>query len=189
MACTINLFSMLTGSPDSGGSWAQSGGNPQSLTLSGGHLGTVDFTGAIIGSYLFTYNIGTVPCNDSSTVTVTVNAGADSGETKSYTYCNVDAVPKNLFGLLGGTPDNDGTWSGNGTASAGYSAGVGGDPTDNTFTPSLSAVGIFSFIYTVNHGDGTTPGGCTNCTSTTTMTITVTAAADAGGNGVVTVCN
>ncbi len=95
-----------------------------------------------------------------------------------------------MYTLLGGSPlpETDGVWTGSGTASPGYDANTAaGD--DDTFNPLAATVGTYLFTYTVDNGDVTTPGGCTNCEATATLTINVVAAGDAGTNGAVTLCN
>ena len=189
MACSFDLYAQLGGTPDSGGLWTQTGG-PQSVppSLTNPQLGTVDFTGALAGAYTYDYIVGTAPCDDTSTVTITVAEGAEAGIGADTILCDSDASVYTLYNFLGGTPDVDGTWSGTGTTSPGYSAG-GATPTDDTFQPSTAGVGKWTFVYTVNHGDTSTPAGCDNCIDTATIVITVTAAADAGTGVSLTVCN
>ena len=210
MACTYNLHSNLTGSPQPGGTWLPGSPNdgdcsdlintnPQAISITGGDLGTIDVSGTLSGDYEFTYVVGSSPCQGCATVAVTVNEGAiiDAALT-SKTYCEDDATAYNLFTeFFNPGTDTDGAWTGGGTSSAGYfgnglvqGLGTLTNPQDDTFTPSLAGVGTYLFIYTVNHGNGTTPPGCTNCVKQQNITITVTAAGNAGipGPGV-TLCN
>lgn len=208
MACSVNLKSFL-GTSDSGGTWAPGapdGGdcttlintNPQAIAISGGDLGTIDVSAALAGTYEFTYVVGSPPCVDCATVTVTVNDGAViNGTVTAESFCDNDNTDYNLFSryFTVGT-STDGTWSNTGTLSSGYKgngvavgAGTPGNPQDDTFNPDLAGVGVYPFTYTVNHGDGTTPGGCDNCTETYTITLTVTALGNAGTNASVTLCN
>lgn len=83
----VNLFDSLTGVPDTGGSWIYSltnGGNltcevdtipvvlapgdPVGLT----HYSEVDFLTVIPDTYIFEYTVGTPPCNDSASLSITV---------------------------------------------------------------------------------------------------------------------
>jgi len=209
MACTYNLRTALGGSPQTGGTWSpghpNSGDcadlintNPQSVTITGGELGTIDASGIIAGEYEFTYVVGSAPCQGCATVTVTVEDGAFIDATlTSKTYCTDDDTDYVLFEeFFNPGTDTDGAWTGGGTSSAGYKgngvtvgAGTPTNPQDDTFNPSDAGVGSYTFIYTVNHGDGTTPGGCTNCVQSQTITIVVTAAGNAGTDGAVTLCN
>ena len=194
MACTFNLIDELGGTPSSGGTWTETSTTTpdyetQGGTITNGDQGTVDFTGINAGTYTFEYDTGGV-CNDQSIVTVTVVDGANAGADASVSQCTSDNTAYVLFTLLGGTPDNNGTWSGTAITSAGYSdLGTPTDPTDDTFNPSLVPAGTYTAIYTVDNSTADTPAGCDNCTATATITITVSAALDAGIDGTATVCN
>ncbi|WP_282117741.1 gliding motility-associated C-terminal domain-containing protein [Maribacter aquivivus] len=92
-----DLFAQLTGSPDSGGTWADNGN------------GTHTYTVAAIA-----------PCtiDDESTVTVTEQAQPNAGIDGTLNICVGDSFDNNdLFAQLTGSPDTDGTWvdNGNGT--------------------------------------------------------------------------
>ncbi|HYG03559.1 MAG TPA: PKD-like domain-containing protein [Chryseosolibacter sp.] len=77
----FDLFANLVGAPDAGGIWTLEPGAPQSVPVTGN---TVDFTGALAGTYVFEYFILGVSCSDATayvtvnvTETPTANAGAD----------------------------------------------------------------------------------------------------------------
>ena len=162
----INLFSVLGGTPNAGGTWS----GPSSLT--GGSSGTFTPGTNTAGTYTYTIN-GTAPCSGvfSSTVTVTVNTAPNSGTSSSTSVCsNGSAI--NLFSLLGGSPSTNGSWSGPSTLTGG-SLG--------TFTPGTNTAGIYT--YTVN---GIAPCAAT---SVATITVTVNTAVTAGTNGSTTVCS
>lgn len=218
MACSISLFGLLTGAGiNTTGNWtAQTTINnldwgigsdentpPGSFSTGSFSVGNSIGSGAYLfidpsnvtaGAYDFQYTVGTGSCADDATVTVTVQDGADAGTAVTgITWCNDDATAYDIFTtFLGGTPDTDGAWSGNGTANAGYSNNsTPSDPTDDTFQPSLAGVTsgstTFTFVYTVDKGGS---ADCSdNCVDTTTISVTVAAAGNAGGNGAVTVCN
>lgn len=204
MACTITLFDYLGGTPDTGGTWVLTSGGPTDLSVNGAatatysngnaigvnHTVTVGVNDTAAGSYVFTYSVGAVPCADTATVTVTVVDGAVAGTDFTISYCDSDNTEKNLYNLLGVTPlpETDGTWSGSGTSSPGYTANTAAG-NDDTFNPFDAGVGSYIFTYTVDNGNVTTPPGCTNCEDTATITINVVDTGDAGTNGAVTLCN
>jgi len=205
MACTITLFDYLGGTPDTGGTWVLTSGGPTDLSVNGAatatysngnaigvtHTVTIGVSDTPSGTYVFTYTVGSVPCSDTATVTVTVVDGAVAGTANTYTYCDSDTTIYNIYSLLGVSPlpDTDGTWTNTGTMSSGHEANTASG-SDDTFQPSASeGVGTYLFTYTVDNGDVTTPGGCTNCEDSVTITINVVDTGDAGTNGAVTLCN
>lgn len=77
----FDLLANLVGAPDAGGIWTLDPGAPQSVPITGN---TVDFTGALAGTYVFEYFILGVSCSDATaylTVNLseapTINAGTD----------------------------------------------------------------------------------------------------------------
>lgn len=97
----IDLFSLLGGSPDTGGTW--------SPVL---NSGTGIFDPAIDTSNVYTYTLNpTTPCNisDSATITVTVEQTPLAGSDASISLCISDSAV-DLFSLLVGA-DTGGTWS------------------------------------------------------------------------------
>lgn len=222
MACSVNLFNLVGGVPNTGGSWTLQSGGPVSFSVNGGaaqtfsngntvgsgHLVTIDtVAGTANGTYVFRYSVGTVPCLDTSDVTVTVIDGALAGSDITFTRCNTDTVVYNIFeiisggnGIGGGSPNPDvdetGVWSGSGTGPAFTTAPNNAykpntaSPTDDTFQPSLVNMGAnpsvtASFTYTVNKGG---PPGCTNCQDSATLTFITVLAGNAGNDGSVTLC-
>ena len=216
MACPINLFSRLAadpilGPPNTTGIWFAgqpvagdcnniSNTNPAALPLTGGHLGTLDVSGAIPGTYFFTYVVGEDPCIDCSTVQVTINpqaeltfnatyctADVDGNVTCNRTFCDGDNTAYNLYNVfLTGTPTTGASWS---TAvGTGYVPG-GATVTDDTFNPDVAGPGSYTFTFTLNNGDGTTPIGCTNCVRTAVINLTVDSQPNAGVPQNITLCN
>ena len=119
----VDLFTILGGNPDSGGSWDPA--------LSSG---TGVFDPAVDPAGVYTYAI-TSPCgNDSATVTVNINPAPNAGVDAVVDLCNTDS-PVDLFTILGGNPDSGGTWN---------PALSGGN---NIFDPAIDSAGIY--IYTV----------------------------------------
>lgn len=143
-APTLNLFDVLGANPDNGGSW----NGPSVLT--GGDLGTFD--PATMNSGVYTYTVGSIPCQESAAITVNVNSTGNAGSDNSINFCN-NALATNLFDQLGGNPDNNGTWSG-------PSALTGGDL--GTFDPATMLEGAYT--YTV----GNSP-----CDNSATINVTV----------------
>ncbi|MUH38286.1 hypothetical protein D9O36_20755 [Zobellia amurskyensis] len=87
------LFSQLSGTPDSGGTW--------SPTMAGA------------GTYIYTVT-AILPCtvDDISEVVVSEQAAPDAGTDGTLTICEGTTVTESqLFSQLGGTPDSGGTWS------------------------------------------------------------------------------
>lgn len=116
----FNLFTLLTGNPQSGGTWSN---------------GTGTYNPPANDPGVFTYTLtGTTPCpNASSTVTVLEVAQPNAGTPATTTVCSTDG-PFNMTLRLGGTPQ-PGTWT------------FGGDPHSNIFVPGVDAPGVY--IYTV----------------------------------------
>lgn len=216
MACPFNLFSRinndpLLGPPDTTGTWVPGqpvsgncanivNANPAALPISGGHLGTLDVSGAIPGTYYFTYSVGGGACIDCTTVTVTINPEAQITANSIYcttdvngnvscsrTFCDGDNTAYNLYSnFVNGTPTTGLTIS---TATgAGYVPGTS-SATDDTFNPDVAGPGSYTFTFTLNNGDGTTPIGCTDCVKTAVINITVDSQPNAGIGQSVTLCN
>lgn len=98
---TVNLFSLLGGTPQGGGTWTDPNNAPHSATL--------DPSLDPAGMYTYTIN-GILPCpTASTTVTITINQPVDAGLDATLALCRADA-PADLFTALGGTPDAGGTW-------------------------------------------------------------------------------
>lgn len=156
-AAPFQLSTLITGG-QTGGTWTDPSGSV--------------FTGTFIpgtstpGAYKYKL-IGTAPCeNDSAIVTVFVNAAANAGISTLASICsNGDPVP--LVTLLGGSPDNNGSWT--------YNSGT----TDPIFDPDTDGQGVY--VYTV---EGAAP--CT--TATSQVVVTITQQASAGSNGSLTAC-
>ncbi|WP_165780062.1 T9SS type B sorting domain-containing protein [Hanstruepera neustonica] len=137
-----DLFTILGGTPDSGGTWSPALGS-----------GTGLFDPTVDAPGVYTYTVaGTPPCPDASaTVTVTVVPEPNAGTNGSIDICNNDAT-QDLFTALGGTPDSGGTWS------PALASGTG------LFDPAVDAPGIYT--YTVA---GTPP--CPDASATVTVTV------------------
>ncbi len=157
-AGTVDLFTVLGGTPDAGGTWS-----PALNSGSGVFDPTVDVAGTY--TYTLTNTVCTTP--SSSQVVVTVQELPDAGTDANLDLCSTDAAV-DLFTILGGTPDAGGIWS------PALSSGSG------VFDPSLDTAGVYT--YTV---DAIAP--CTTNASAT-ATVTIQTPPDAGTDGSVDLC-
>jgi gliding motility-associated-like protein len=166
----FNLFTSLSGTPDTGGTWLQTSG--ASRTITGDN---VNLNGAAAGSYVFQYTVtGTSPCtNATSQVTVNVVAAPNAGANNSVSSCN-NTSSFNLFTNLSGSPDPGGVWS--------QTSGVARAITGNNVNLNGASAGVYVFRYTVT---ATSP--CSNATAD--VTVTVVEAPDAGISASVSACN
>ncbi|MGB5980586.1 MAG: gliding motility-associated C-terminal domain-containing protein, partial [Nonlabens sp.] len=125
----IDLFTLLGGIPDAGGTWI-----PALASGSGVFNPSVDSA----GSYTYTVN-SIAPCTTSATASVNVNiqTAPDAGANGALDLCS-DTSPIDLFTALGGTPDAGGTWS------PALASGSG------VFDPSVDAQGIYTYTINVN---------------------------------------
>lgn len=155
----FSLFAQLGGTANTGGTWTGPNG-PHSATFTPG----VDDPGA------YTYTVvGSVPCpNATAVVNVSIVVAPNAGVDGDTTVCSNNA-PFQLFALLGGGPDLNGTWT-----------APGGGAHDGTFTPGSSTAGIYSY---------TVPGQAPCANDVSTVTVDVVLAPVAGTNGTITVCS
>ena len=163
---SIDLFSVLGGTPDLGGSWS----GPD--TLANGDQGTFDPASNTDGTYIYTVSNGS--CTESAIVDISVTPVGNPGSDGTAEYCTTDAA-EDLFDKLSGNPDTGGTWT---------------DATGNTFgtndrgnlDPSILGVsGSGEYTYTV------TPPGCSTPASSK-VTVTITETPETGTNGNLSIC-
>ncbi len=156
----VDLFSLLGGNPWTGGTWTSPNGDPHAPVFFAG----VDEPGA------YTYHVADVePCpGDEAVVFVSVVQAPDAGTSTALSIFSTDPSLA-LFNLLGGSPDQGGTWS------------VDGLPSNGEVQPFLLTPGTHIFTYTVQ---GVPP--CGNATATVALNITVPCTA--GMDGQATVC-
>lgn len=155
-----DLATILTGSPDQGGTWWDPAGAEMSDAV-------VDPATMASGAYLHIVPGVGVCTNDTATVQVTIHQAVDAGEDASLMLCR-DAVPFSMRSALGGTPSTAGVW----TAPAG---GVVPDQLD----PAIAVPGTYT--HTVI---GSAP--CAN--DVALLVIDLDPVPVAGGDGSLTLC-
>ncbi|MEB2342796.1 MAG: gliding motility-associated C-terminal domain-containing protein, partial [Flavobacteriia bacterium] len=158
----VNLAGLLAGTPDQGGTWTA----PDSSVMPSGIINP-----ATASSGQYTYTVaGNASCPDASaTVSISINLAPDAGTNGSLAACSSDD-PVALFGLLGGSPDQGGTWT----------MQPVGTPFNGTLDPASDPSG--SYVYTV--------AGLAPCPSASAqVTVTVTQAPDAGNDSTLALCS
>ncbi|MEZ4756933.1 MAG: gliding motility-associated C-terminal domain-containing protein [Flavobacteriales bacterium] len=155
----VDLFTLLGGTPDAGGSWTGPGGIP--------HGASFDPASDTPGTY--TYTVGTInpPCSAQTTVQITVVAPPSAGADAVLDLCT-SSPQTALLGLLNGA-DPGGVWT-----------GPTGAPFNGVFDPATNAAGVHSYVV-----NGTAP--CASASAE--VIVNVTPAAAAGDDASVTLCN
>lgn len=125
----VDLYTLLGGSPQTGGSW--------SPALNSG-TGVFDPLTDIGGVYTYTVFGDSVCADDTATVDVMVGITPNSGEDGDAFFCISDG-PSDLIDLLSGTPDSGGTWS----PSLASGTGIFDPALDNSGTYTYTVVGAF----------------------------------------------
>lgn len=100
----INLFEFIDNGPANTGTWSHVSG-PSTLSFSGGNLGTVNFNGLAVGTYVARYTI--VP-GCTADVTINVVAQANAGVDKTITVCDSYGAQNLQSQTGGGCGDMDG---------------------------------------------------------------------------------
>lgn len=119
----VDLF-LLLGNADIGGTWSPT-------LVSGSSI----FDPLLDNAGVYTYSIANACSDESSTVVITITAEANAGSDSSISICVVDGS-LDLFTILGGSPDANGTWS------PALSSNTG------VFDPAIDSSGVYT--YTVN---------------------------------------
>ena len=109
----FDLFSLLSGTVDSGGTWTDDSANPISGALNANIL---DLSQLVVNTYNFTYSITDAnTCTNSSTVTIIIEEAPESGTALTpVPFCISEITTGqtyNLFDLLSSDADQAGTWS------------------------------------------------------------------------------
>ncbi|MBK9194460.1 MAG: gliding motility-associated C-terminal domain-containing protein [Flavobacteriales bacterium] len=154
-----DLFNILGGSPDAGGSWL----DPNGIA----HSGLFDPAVDVPGGYTYTVT-GTSPCpNATATAAVAVATLPDPGLPGAVTLCASDGAI-GLFAQLGGIPDPGGAWT-----------DPNGLPFAGTFDPALHQIGTYTYTIAV-------PPPCSSVS--TTVDVDVIQPPDPGSNGILIAC-
>lgn len=154
-----DLFPLISGFPNAGGTWSDPLGNAFS--------GLLDPSVGLSGAYIYTL-IGSAPCADVlTTVNVSIQQLPDAGVDGSLSMCEDEPVI-DLFTLLGGTPLATGFW-----------LDPAGNPFSGQFDPAVNANGDYTYIV---------PGTviCPSDTSTVSMVVDILPVA--GADAVLAVC-
>ncbi|MDQ3101722.1 MAG: hypothetical protein M3R08_10080, partial [Bacteroidota bacterium] len=158
---STDLFSLLGGTPDAGGTWT----DPTGAT----NNGTFDPATDAPGEYTYTV-AGTGACGNgtaSAIITVSVADLIDAGDDGAITVCPGDPVI-DLFTALTGTPDPGGTWT-----------APDGTVSDGSFDPATAVPGVYTYIIA-----GMAP--CPDVEASVTVDIGISA--DPGQDGAATLC-
>jgi len=153
-----DLFTLIEGSPDVGGSWSAPNGTAV--------IGTFDPSSDALGAYTYTINVPPPCISVSTTVTVDVVQPPIAGVDAALTLC-ISSPSTLLLPLLGPTAEPGGAWSGPLGATSGE------------FDPANDQAG--HYYYTV---DGVSPCPA----DIATVTVTVVTTPDPGTNGTTTLC-
>lgn len=141
----IDLFAALGGMPDAGGSWTDGSGAPVNAVLAA--------STAASGVYTYTIN-GPAACSVATAgITLNVVDIPDSGTDALFAVCNNGSAPLALLELLGGTPDDGGSW----TAPDGSTHGP-------QFDPAVDDAGLYTYTLSA-------PSPCPSASSTVNVSI------------------
>jgi len=117
---TYDLFALLGGA-DAGGTWSPALAS-----------GTNIFDPLVDTDGTYTYSLSNACSNDSSDVVITVTEAPDAGTDSSVAFCVGDGE-LNLISVLGGLPDDSGTWS------PALASGT------NMFDPAIDTAGVYTY--------------------------------------------
>lgn len=148
----IDLFALLTGTPDPTGTWSDPAGQP--------HSGTLDPATQAAGDYTYTVSSVNHPCSASAVISISITPQPSAGSDGAITMCSNDA-PINLLSAISGLPDAGGSWMGPaGAASA-------------TFNPAQDLPGVYTYSLSP-------AAPCVAVASTVTVTVHATPSAGIG---------
>ncbi|HEY9116651.1 MAG TPA: gliding motility-associated C-terminal domain-containing protein, partial [Roseivirga sp.] len=170
----LNLYSLLQGSASNIGTW-----NPVGFRIKKFNPQRVDLSNQKTGEYIFSYVVDDQNTARKSTLTIQLTASGNAGIgniSNILETCNTGSDVINLFDLLGGNPDMNGTW-----------VEVIGPSEINDFDPTALEIrglepGNYEFQYEVSAS-----GACT--ASRSQVYINVGQGANAGTNTTVKIDN
>jgi gliding motility-associated-like protein len=161
----VDLFSSLGGSPQPGGTWT---GVESSAGLTNGVL-NAGVAGVGVHHYRYVL-VGSANCTpDTAVITATILNGPVAGSDGFISTCS-NASPVDLFTLLGGQHDTNGTW---------YYPNSGAAMTGSTITPGTDPAGAYLYVVLAI-------GSCP--ADSATVTVTIPQAPNAGTNGSLAFC-
>jgi gliding motility-associated-like protein len=134
----IPLITLLGGAPDVTGTWTGPDGSLASTFTPGNSQP---------GTYTYTVTGNAACATDQAMVIIAVNPAANAGTDGSVTLCSNDPAV-DLFTLLGGTPQNTGTWT-----------APDGSAFNGNFNPAIHNGGIYT--YTVQPASPCAPASAT----------------------------
>ena len=156
-----DLFSLLGGSPDPGGTWT----DPNGVAFGG----NFDPANDPAGTYTYTIAVPPPCVAQSSTVDISLAQPPDPGMDAAITLC-ISGSTQDLFAALGGSPDTGGTWSDpNGVAFSGTFDPATDLPGNYTYTvpgagPCPDAAAVVQ-VNVATEPDAGVPGAMLLCTS------------------------
>ena len=159
-ASAVDLFTILLGSPDAGGTWTDPNNDPVPSVL--------DPQFAVAGSYSYSVpGNGTCPA-DEAVISIAIAQSVNAGSPGAIMFCS-SAGPQDLFSQLTGTPQPGGSWT---------------DPLGlnvlSVFDPGAGVEGAYTYTVTGN-------APCPD--ASTTVVVEVEEAPDAGVDGLVSLCS
>lgn len=124
-SASLDLFTLLGGGPDAGGSWT----DPVNAPVGASFDPATDLPGA------YTYTVPAIGscAADQAVVTVQVTAAPNAGDPGTLTICS-NGAPSNMFLQLLGTPQIGGSWT-----------GPGGPPHPNVYNPAIDVPGVYTY--------------------------------------------
>ena len=155
-----NLFALLGGSPDTGGTWTCCGGT--------GHSQNYNPLVDVSGNFEYTVTGQGACADDVAIVEVEEQPAPYAGVSDTYDACSSEG-PFGMFQLLAGFPQSGGTWT-----------DPDGAPHSATFNPAVDSSGVYTYSVT---------GGAACDPATATLTVSLTYAPNAGEDSTLAACN
>lgn len=163
----VDLFNLLAGTPQPGGQWTAVG------TPAGLLNGVLNAYQAGTGVHQYRYVlVGSMDCaSDTALLTATILTGPVAGDNGFITICSSSINEVDLFPLLGGTPDPNGTW---------YYPMNGGAMPSSTVIPATAIAGGYLYVVPA-------VGSC--AADSAVVTLALVTAPQAGSDGTLAFCS